>query len=281
MAEIKTKLNNLDEDNLIILVSWNTWEHEFTTELGNTLQTFGGFYVKEFQYQFSRRFSEHTRRRHLDFQDITEMNNYHHPFAFVGIKGLAPGMAYESIRSNQGYFMAESPQPFAELTLYLSYNILTNRYVFDQIQVEKQMRMNEDYKTIHASKNRSLKHLIHYLAAVNLTVDLTALGIGFESTFYDQSILLPGEIPERVDQDGNVLISGVDLKAKDYYTYLQNFVYSEGECQVPYTDLTNDFWYDIASFSGDIPPIFQCKIGLLPTYCPTMTNVENSFSGYF
>jgi hypothetical protein len=217
------------------------WEFDFSVEFGDQLQRYGGFYIKEFQYQYSRRFSEHTRRRHLEFEDIAELNNFYHPFAFIGIKGLSPGMAYESIRSNQGYFLEVSPQPQAELTVFLDYNIMTNRYVFDQIQVEKQMRMNEDYLTIHHNRNRSLKHLIQYLAAVNLTVDVTALSPGFESTFYDQSILLPGEVPQRVDASGNVVVAGVDLKTKDYYNFLQNFVYNDGECPAPFTDFTNQF----------------------------------------
>ena len=72
-------------------------------------------------------------------------------------------------------------------------------------------------------------NIIQYLASVNLTVDVEALGSGFTSSFFDQSILLSGEIPERVDENGNVVIAGVDLKAKPYYNFLQNFVYNDGE----------------------------------------------------
>ena len=66
------KLAEFDEETIIIIVSSNAWELNFNVQLGNMLQSFGGFYIKEFQYQYSRRFSEETRRRFLDYIDISE-----------------------------------------------------------------------------------------------------------------------------------------------------------------------------------------------------------------
>mmetsp|Transcript_3050 Transcript_3050/g.3633 ORF Transcript_3050/g.3633 Transcript_3050/m.3633 type:complete len:359 (-) Transcript_3050:175-1251(-) len=228
-AAISLKLIELDSDFIIIIVSSNQWENTFSISLGDQLQRYGGFYIKEFQYQYSRLFSEHTRHRNLKFEDISEVNNFFHPFCFIGIKGLKPGMAYESIRSNQGYFMQESPQPQAELTVFLEYNLLTHRYDFNTIQIEDQNRMNEDYETIHKNKNRSLMNIIQYLASTDLTVDLTALGTGFNGTYYDLNVLLSGETKERKDSDGNIVVAGVDLTAKAYYTFLENFIYNDGE----------------------------------------------------
>ncbi|CAI2368390.1 unnamed protein product [Moneuplotes crassus] len=281
VSSITEKLGALDGESIIVIVSNNVWEDDFSIELGNQLQKFGGFYIKEFQYQYSRRFSEHTRSRHLKFEDISEQNNYFHPFAFIGIKGIPPGMAYESIRSNQGYFLEESAQPQAELNVFLEYNIMTHRYVFDQIQVESEMRMNEDYKVIHKNKNRSLMNIIQYLASVNLTVAVDALESGFQSTYYDKSILVNSEIPQRLYENNSVVVAGVDLKTKPYYTYLQNFVHNDGRCEAPYTDYTNSFCYDLSTLGSDIPDIFKCKIGLMPYNCPAMADIENSFSGYF
>lgn len=256
-STISTTLAGLDEESIIILVSCNTWEDTFSIDLGNQLQRFGGFYIKEFQFQYTRQFSEHTRQRDLRFTDIAELKNMYHPFAFIGIKGMSPGMAFESIRSNQGYYMSPSPQPPAELTVFLSYNILTHRYVFDQLQVERQLKMNEDYKIMHKNKDRSLMNLIQYLAAINITVDMTALGAGFTNTFYDDSVLLSGETTQRIDANGTVIISGVALKTKPYYTYLHNYVYNYKECPAPYTDYTNTGCYNISSLGTNIPPIFQ------------------------
>ena len=56
--------------------------------------------------------------------------------------------------------------------------------------------------------------------------------------------MLSGEIPLRGYDNGTVIRSGVDLKTKPYYQFLQNFVYNDGECLPPYTDFTNNFWYD-------------------------------------
>ena len=179
-TDIFNKLVEIDEDHIIIIVSWNMWEFDFSIALGDQLQKFGGVYIKEFQYQYSRRFSEQTRRRFLNYIDISERKNFYHPFAFIGIKGIKPGMAFESIRSNKGYYLQESPQPKAELTVFLYYNVMTNRYVFDNIQVESQMRMNEDYDVIHNSIDRSLQNIIQYLGSINLTVSINAIATDFE-----------------------------------------------------------------------------------------------------
>ena len=256
-SAIAQKLISLDEDSIIIIVSSNVWEDQFSIELGDQLQKFGGFYIKEFQYQYSRRFSEHTRRRHLKFEDISEKNNFYHPLAFIGIKNIPPGMAFESIRSNQGYFMEVSPQPQAELTVFLDYNIMTHRYVFDQIQIESQMKMNEDFEVIHKNKNRSLMNLMQYLTSVDITVNPKALGTGYTSTLYDKSLLLSGEVRERKDSNGNVVVAGIDITTKAYYAYLQNFVYKDGICEAPYTNYTNDFCYDISTLGSNIPGILE------------------------
>ena len=155
-------------------------------------------------------------------------------------------MAYESIRSNQGYFFEESPQPYADLTVFLSYNVLTNRYVFDQIQLQPQLHMNEDYTVIHQNIDRSMTNLIQYLAAVNTTLSYNEENLvlhesTFNSTFYDRVMLLSSEVPTRWDPNGTIYISGVELHSKAYYSYLRNFVFNDSDCLPPYTDYTNDF----------------------------------------
>ena len=47
-------------------------------------------------------------------------NNLHHPYVFVGIKGMKKGEAYESLRSNIGYFLYDDVNkslPPAELQI--------------------------------------------------------------------------------------------------------------------------------------------------------------------
>ena len=57
--------------------------------------------------------------------------NEHHPYAFIGIPGLSPGMGYEVLRSNQGFYLHTSNYPFADILVRLRYNSLTSMYTFE------------------------------------------------------------------------------------------------------------------------------------------------------
>ena len=92
----------------------------------------GAFNIAEISKHFSPRFGNKTT-----FDDIYNDNrftktNEYHPYAFVGIPGLSPGMGYEMLRSNQGFYLhTETTYPYADLKVRLRYNSLTSMYNFE------------------------------------------------------------------------------------------------------------------------------------------------------
>ena len=93
--ELATKIQEYDENYFIVLVSNNAWEHYFSENLGDVLSRYGGQNIREFTYEHSIRFGEKTKRLYLDGSDKIEHRNIHHPFTFVGVKGLPPGKGFE------------------------------------------------------------------------------------------------------------------------------------------------------------------------------------------
>jgi hypothetical protein len=55
----------------------------------------------------------------------------YHPLAFIGIPGLSPGMAFEMLRPNQGFYKHLGDQPYADLRVLLRFNCLTGLYSFN------------------------------------------------------------------------------------------------------------------------------------------------------
>ena len=115
----------------IVVVSQHSWELQFSKELGEALLHCGALNIAEMAAHFSPRFGNRTT-----FQDIynnsrmTRTNEYH-PYAFVGIPGLSPGMGFERLRANQGFYLHTGNYPFAELLVNLRYNSLTSMYNFE------------------------------------------------------------------------------------------------------------------------------------------------------
>lgn len=74
-------------------------------ELGDVLGHCGALNILEFANHFSPRFGNSTTYRGLFDKEIYPKHNLYHPYAFVGIPGLSPGMGFERLRSNQGFYM--------------------------------------------------------------------------------------------------------------------------------------------------------------------------------
>jgi hypothetical protein len=58
-------------------------------------------------------------------------HNLYHPYVFVGIPGLSPGMGFEVMRPNQGFYKSLANQPYAELRIILRFSSLLGMYTFD------------------------------------------------------------------------------------------------------------------------------------------------------
>lgn len=64
-------------------------------ELGEVLMSCGGFAMKEWVHHFSSRFGQKTAVKNVNDTNPFLFTNFYHPFAFIGIPGLAPGKAFE------------------------------------------------------------------------------------------------------------------------------------------------------------------------------------------
>lgn len=89
-----------DQTHFIIVVSNYAWESYFSEELGRTLENCGAFLIKEFLHLAAARFGDFTRVHDFASHEQLHKTKLYHPYAMIGIPGLAPGMAYEQLRSN-------------------------------------------------------------------------------------------------------------------------------------------------------------------------------------
>lgn len=92
----------------------------------------GAFQITEFTNYFSSYHGNKTTFKNWFEKNLFPKHNLYHPYAFVGIPGLSPGMAFEKIRPNQGYYLSLANQPYAELKVILRFSSLLGMYTFDE-----------------------------------------------------------------------------------------------------------------------------------------------------
>jgi len=63
-----------------------------------------------------------------------EHPNFYHPYAFIGIPGLAPGKGFEALRANWGFHLSVGSYAYAELRVRFRYNRFAQVYTFDDHQ---------------------------------------------------------------------------------------------------------------------------------------------------
>jgi hypothetical protein len=63
-----------------------------------------------------------------------EHPNFYHPYAFIGIPGLAPGKGFEALRANWGFLLSVGSYAYAELRVRFRYNRFAQVYTFDDHQ---------------------------------------------------------------------------------------------------------------------------------------------------
>ena len=95
--EMAKKIREFNSSHFIIVTSQYGWESYFSEDLGRTLENCGAILIKEFTNLASARFGNFTRIYKNEFWTNEKLfkTKMFHPYAFIGIPGLPPGMAYE------------------------------------------------------------------------------------------------------------------------------------------------------------------------------------------
>ena len=127
----------------------------------------------EFTNYFSTFHGNKTTFNNWFGQDMFPKHNLYHPYAFVGIPGLSPGMGFEIMRSNQGYYLSLANQPYAEMRIILRYSSLLGMYTFDeQHQHHKGNKfINSEYASILSNVDFSLRRTLGQIMQADLATD--------------------------------------------------------------------------------------------------------------
>ncbi|CDW74032.1 UNKNOWN [Stylonychia lemnae] len=294
------KIKEYDNKYFIVLVSQNAWELRFSKELGEALMQCGALNIMEFTNHFSAVFGEKTHVRGLHDSDPLVNSNFYHPYAFIGIPGLPPGMGFESLRSNQGFHMSIGTFAYAELRVRLRFNRLIGLYSFDGHQYMDDYKFQDPYLNVNMAKDRSLLSTFPYLVMENMTVYYdwkTSIYLdGNRQVFFtnatgnftkaDTVYLQPYEKPFRYDylKRLNVGTNLTWIHNKIYYKFVKQYLYNDGfkDCPPPYDNYTNPSCFNYTMVETNPPELFKCYTGIFSFYCPTLSQtLEVSFDGYY
>lgn len=219
---------------------------------------------------YSPRFGQKTTFRQMNDTDAMVHTNFYHPYAFIGIPGLAPGRAMEMLRPNIGFHLARGNFPSAELRVRLRFQPLVSQYTFDTYQYITHNHFKDQYDYITKAKDKSLYSSYPFLAARNMTtydhwktaIYLVLNRLGESPVFFakenftkvDQMYFPTYQYPLKIDQIGR-LIKGRNLTwvhDKEYYYFVQNFTLSDEEdrdCLPPYNNYTNPYCWDLSKYN--------------------------------
>ena len=307
------KLNPISENNklmyflekvsiseILIIVSCYGWEKFFIYETAEYLSTFGALKIKELTNSFFYKANEDQFKQHT----ILNENLYHHPYAFIGLKGIGVGNGFEVIQTNKGNYLSTENLPHANLIVTLSYNKFNRAFYFNYKQdfIDNYNLINYDY--LYNSLDLSLKELFPFLLHANLSSNTNS-----QFNIYDKNTLTDNLLPFDSNNDNNnniyqteldrvvvgngigvmrsyskggIYQNGINIYEMDYY----NFYYYAGlkgkECLPPYTideeacidpSIVHNYTYDI--------PIIMCKIGIQPQLCESNEEIINrDFDGF-
>ena len=286
------KLKTVNETKIIVLVSCYGWEKYITNELLNILSKFGGLNILEFKNINENDFINENNSN-WNNQRLINWRPYYHPFAFIGIRNMIPGMAYESIRTNKANFLTVDQIPLAEIKLMLNFNYFNGNYYFDKsILGGHKLQTIDSYDLLWNSTDYSLSNLLPLLSYSNHT---KGYNLGFSiydhnikkdklqsnttkySTMYDKVVLNGPSV--RYNYAGNKYQEGQDITLSPYYKYFISVFKNENMCNPPYnkTDTNECPNNDILN---QTIPILACRIGITPQLCITNTRIKNLLSGY-
>lgn len=123
------------------------------------LENCGAFQIMEFTNHFSKHFGNKTTYHNWFENNMFRKHNLMHPYAFIGIPGLSPGMGFEIMRPNQGFYRSLANMPYADLKVVLRFSTLLGMYTFDeqhQFHVGNKWR-NHDFDSIFHNFDFSLR----------------------------------------------------------------------------------------------------------------------------
>lgn len=98
--EMARKIKEYGYNYFVVIVSNYSWEQFFSKELAEVLQNCGAMNILEFSSHFSPKYGNKTTDYGIFDSALFPKNNLYHPYAFIGIPGLSPGMAFELLRPN-------------------------------------------------------------------------------------------------------------------------------------------------------------------------------------
>jgi len=307
------KLNPISENNklmyflekvsiseILIIVSCYGWEKFLIYETAEYLSTFGALKIKELTNSFFYKANEDQFKQHT----ILNENLYHHPYAFIGLKGIGVGNGFEVIQTNKGNYLSTENLPHANLIVTLSYNKFNRAFYFNYKQdfIDNYNLINYDY--LYNSLDLSLKELFPFLLHANLSSNTNS-----QFNIYDKNTLTDNLLPFDSNNDNNnniyqteldrvvvgngigvmrsyskggIYQNGINIYEMDYY----NFYYYAGlkgkECLPPY-NIDNETCIDpsiVHNYTYDIP-IIMCKIGIQPQLCESNEEIINrDFDGF-
>ena len=285
---------------ILIIVSCYGWEKFFLYETAEYLSIFGALKIKEMANSFFFKSNEDKFRE----QTILNQNLYHHPYAFIGIKGIGVGNGFEVIQTNKGNYLSTENLPHAFLIVSLSFNKFNRAYYFNYQQdfIDNYNLINYDY--LYNSLDLSLKELFPFLLHSNLSSSTNS-----QFNIYDKNTLTDNLLPFDSNNDNNnniyqteldrvvvgdgigvmrsyfkggIYQNGINIYEMEYYNFYLNAGLKSIECLPPY-NVDNESCIDpniIHNYTYDIP-IIMCGIGIQPQLCEGNEEIiNNDFNGF-
>ena len=293
-------LEEITISKILIIVSCYGWEKFFLYETAEYLSIFGALKIKEMANSF---FFKSNEDKFKD-QTILNQNLYHHPYAFIGIKGIGVGNGFEVIQTNKGNYLSTENLPHAFLIVSLSFNKFNRAYYFNYQQdfIDNYNLINYDY--LYNSLDLSLKELFPFLLHSNLSSSTNS-----QFNIYDKNTLTDNLLPFDANNDNNnniyqteldrvvvgdgigvmrsyfkggIYQNGINIYEMEYYNFYLNAGLKSIECLPPY-NVDNESCIDpniIHNYTYDIP-IIMCGIGIQPQLCEGNEEIiNNDFNGF-
>ena len=293
-------LEEITISKILIIVSCYGWEKFFLYETAEYLSIFGALKIKEMANSF---FFKSNEDKFKD-QTILNQNLYHHPYAFIGIKGIGVGNGFEVIQTNKGNYLSTENLPHAFLIVSLSFNKFNRAYYFNYQQdfIDNYNLINYDY--LYNSLDLSLKELFPFLLHSNLSSSTNS-----QFNIYDKNTLTDNLLPFDANNDNNnniyqteldrvvvgdgigvmrsyfkggIYQNGINIYEMEYYNFYLNAGLKSIECLPPY-NVDNESCIDpsiVHNYTYDIP-IIMCKIGIQPQLCESNEEIINrDFDGF-
>ena len=195
-------LEKVSISKILIIVSCYGWEKFFIYETAEYLSTFGALKIKELTNSFYYKTNEDLFKQ----QTILNENLYHHPYAFIGLKGIGVGNGFEVIQTNKGNYLSTENLPHADLIVTLSYNKFNRAFYFNYKQdfIDNYNLINYDY--LYNSLDLSLKELFPFLLHANLSSSSNS-----QFNIYDKNTLTDNLLPFDSNNDNNNNIYQTEL----------------------------------------------------------------------